>query len=102
MNLIPLPAFPDNDLWVLHDGRRARVVDPADAQPVLACLQRDGLQLEAILVTHHRPDHTGELIHLFLRTRIARVAQAARPRQRHPAPRCGGLRRSRAVKNEFK
>ncbi|MDP3760017.1 MAG: hypothetical protein Q8R01_05820 [Ramlibacter sp.] len=34
MKLIPLPAFQDNNLWVL---------------------QRDGLQQEAILVTHHRP-----------------------------------------------
>jgi len=59
MKLIPLPAFQDNYLWVLHDGRRAIVVDPGDAQPVLACLQRDRLQLEAILVTHHHPDHIG-------------------------------------------
>jgi len=59
MKLIPLPAFQDNYLWVLHDGHRALVVDPGDAQPVLAFLQRDGLQLEAILVTHHHPDHIG-------------------------------------------
>ena len=59
MKLIPLPAFQDNYLWVLHDGHRALVVDPGDAQPVLQFLQRDGLQLEAILVTHHHPDHIG-------------------------------------------
>jgi len=59
MKLIPLPAFQDNYLWVLHDGHRALVVDPGDAQPVLRFLQRDGLQLEAILVTHHHPDHIG-------------------------------------------
>jgi hydroxyacylglutathione hydrolase len=59
MNLIPLPAFQDNYLWLLHNGRSALVVDPGDAQPVLQHLQRDGLQLEAILVTHHHPDHIG-------------------------------------------
>jgi len=59
MKLIPLPAFQDNYLWLLHDGRRAIVVDPGDAQPVLASLQRDRLQLDAILVTHHHPDHVG-------------------------------------------
>ena len=61
MRLIPLPAFQDNYLWFLHDGRRALVVDPGDAQPVQAALQREGLELEAILVTHHHPDHIGGL-----------------------------------------
>jgi hydroxyacylglutathione hydrolase len=59
MKLIPLPAFQDNYLWVLHDGQRALVVDPGDAQPVLAYLQGEGLQLDTILVTHHHPDHIG-------------------------------------------
>src|SRR3954470_20905736 len=59
MTLIPLPAFQDNYLWVLHDGRRALVVDPGDAQPVLAFLAQAGLQLDAILVTHHHADHVG-------------------------------------------
>lgn len=59
MTLLPLPAFQDNYLWVLHDGHRALVVDPGDAQPVLAWLQQSGIRLEAILVTHHHADHTG-------------------------------------------
>src|SRR6478736_5184486 len=59
MKLIPLPAFQDNYLWLLHDGERALVVDPGDAQPVRTFLERAGLQLEAILVTHHHPDHIG-------------------------------------------
>lgn len=60
MKLIPLPAFQDNCLWFLHDGRRALAGDPGDAQPVAAALQREGLQQEAILVTHHHPDHPGD------------------------------------------
>nr|WP_295769041.1 hydroxyacylglutathione hydrolase [Rhodoferax sp.] len=59
MKLIPLPAFDDNYIWMLHDGHRALVVDPGDAQPVLAALQSEGVQLQGILVTHHHPDHTG-------------------------------------------
>ena len=59
MRLIPLPAFQDNYLWLLHDGQRALVVDPGDAAPVQAALAREGLRLDAILVTHHHPDHVG-------------------------------------------
>ena len=68
MNLIPLPAFQDNYLWLLHDGQRALVVDPGDAQPVRAYLERAGLQLDAILVTHHHPDHIGGVAELHAAT----------------------------------
>jgi len=61
MNLIALPAFSDNYIWMLHDGREALVVDPGDALPVRAALQAEGLDLAAILVTHHHPDHVGGL-----------------------------------------
>ncbi len=57
--MIPLPAFSDNYVWLLHDGRQALVVDPGDAQPIFDALQREGLQLAAILVTHHHADHVG-------------------------------------------
>lgn len=59
MNLIPLPAFSDNYLWLWHDGQRAVVVDPGDAGPVQAALSQYRLKLVAILVTHHHADHTG-------------------------------------------
>lgn len=44
---------------MLHDGQQALVVDPGDARPVVDALQRNGLQLQTILVTHHHGDHTG-------------------------------------------
>jgi hydroxyacylglutathione hydrolase len=59
MKLIPLPAFSDNYIWMLHDGQGALVVDPGDAAPVFQALQREGVQLRGILVTHHHADHTG-------------------------------------------
>ncbi|WP_092936788.1 hydroxyacylglutathione hydrolase [Paracidovorax wautersii] len=59
MNLLPLPAFADNYIWMLHDAQDAVVVDPGDAAPVIEALRRTGLRLQTILVTHHHADHTG-------------------------------------------
>jgi len=83
MKIIALPAFADNYIWLLHDGGRALVVDPGDAQPVLQALQRDGLHLAAILVTHHHPDHTGGVQTLREATGAAVYGPA---RERIPAP----------------
>ena len=59
MNLIALPAFTDNYIWLLHDGTDAVVVDPGTAAPVCDALDRLKLRLSAILVTHHHDDHVG-------------------------------------------
>ncbi len=59
MNLLALPAFADNYIWMVHDDARAFVVDPGDAAPVAEALKRHRLQLAGILVTHHHPDHVG-------------------------------------------
>ncbi len=44
---------------MLHNGRQAVVVDPGDSAPVVQALQQLGVQLQAILVTHHHADHVG-------------------------------------------
>lgn len=61
MELLALPAFADNYVWMLHDGREALVVDPGEAAPVLQALRARGLELTGILVTHHHGDHVGGL-----------------------------------------
>jgi hydroxyacylglutathione hydrolase len=67
MKLVALPAFTDNYIWMLHDGHEALVVDPGDAAPVVDALDRLGLALTGILVTHHHGDHVGGLAELLPR-----------------------------------
>jgi hydroxyacylglutathione hydrolase len=63
LTIRPIPAFDDNYIWLLTEppGRTAVVVDPGDADPVLATLSEAGLKLSAVLVTHHHGDHIGGL-----------------------------------------
>ena len=63
----PIPAFKDNYLWLLHDGRNAAIVDPGEAAPVLRALADRGLTLTDILVTHHHADHVGGVTELVQR-----------------------------------
>jgi len=61
MRIHPVPAFKDNYIWMLEDGRNAVAVDPGDAAPVEEFLRRTGLKLAAVLATHHHADHVGGL-----------------------------------------
>lgn len=59
LEIEPIPAFRDNYIWLVHDGKQAAVVDPGDAEPVQRILAERGIELCAVLVTHHHPDHVG-------------------------------------------
>ncbi|MDF7783010.1 MBL fold metallo-hydrolase, partial [Klebsiella pneumoniae] len=60
MNLISIPAFQDNYIWVLSENNgRCIIVDPGEAAPVLAAIEENQWQPEAILLTHHHQDHVG-------------------------------------------
>lgn len=70
LQIWPIEAFSDNYIWILErDGSpRVTVVDPGDAAPVVAALDERGLEIGAILLTHHHGDHVGgvaELIRQF-------------------------------------
>lgn len=67
MQIDALPAFTDNYLWLIHDGRNAAIVDPGDAAVVEAALAARDLNLGAILITHHHADHIGGIAALKAR-----------------------------------
>lgn len=57
--IVPIPAFEDNYIWLIRNDMASAVVDPGEAEPVVDYLNRHGLNLYAILITHHHGDHTG-------------------------------------------
>jgi hydroxyacylglutathione hydrolase len=61
MAIHAVPAFADNYIWMLSEGRNAVAVDPGDAAPVEEFLARHGFILTAVLATHHHADHVGGL-----------------------------------------
>lgn len=68
--VVPVKAFSDNYIWTIRDGKRAAVVDPGDARPVLDYLEREKLELVAILNTHHHADHVGGNAGLLARWKV--------------------------------
>jgi hydroxyacylglutathione hydrolase len=61
MKIVAVPAFTDNYIWVIHDEESGEtaVVDPGDAAPVLAEVERRGWTITQVWNTHHHWDHTG-------------------------------------------
>lgn len=77
--VLPIRAFEDNYIWLLHNGQHAVAVDPGEASPVLAALEQHGLQLGAILVTHRHGDHVEGIPELLARFPIPVVGPSHEP-----------------------
>jgi hydroxyacylglutathione hydrolase len=68
LNIRAIPAFSDNYIWLLTTtGKSCAVVDPGDEDPVLEVLEKEGLDLRYILLTHHHQDHIGGVAALLER-----------------------------------
>jgi len=82
--IIPIPAFADNYIWLLRHDAKAAVVDPGDAAPVIEHLEREGIELCAIVNTHH-PRRTTSAANRGLLARWPVPVFRARARNRFPA-----------------
>jgi hydroxyacylglutathione hydrolase len=87
MQVVIVPCLKDNYAYVLlaPGSKRAVVVDPGEAEPVARALQERGLELGAILATHHHPDHVGGNTELVRRFPSSPVFGHASDRGRIPA-----------------
>lgn len=92
LSIHPIAAFSDNYIWVLRDppASRVAVVDPGDAEPVLAYLKAAKLDLTAILITHHHQDHIGGVAELLEAYPAAQVLAPHEPRIPQGTQRVGG------------
>jgi len=59
-----IPALQDNYIWLIQRENHAVAVDPGEAAPVLDFLQKNSLELDAILCTHRHNDHIGGIAEL--------------------------------------
>jgi len=61
MRIIPVPVRSDNYAYLLIDDAtsKAAAIDPYDVGKVEAAAKTAGVQLEAIITTHHHDDHSG-------------------------------------------
>lgn len=67
IRISPIPALETNYFWLIQPDqhqRTAYIVDPGDARPVKERLVQEGLELAAILVTHHHRDHISGIAEL--------------------------------------
>ena len=55
----PIEAFNDNYIWLITTNTGSIVFDPGESSNLLSYLDKNILDLKAILITHHHFDHTG-------------------------------------------
>ena len=80
----PVAVLNDNIVWIWVHGDQAIVIDPAVAEPVVDWLEMRGLQLVAVLQTHHHSDHIGGTPGLLQRWPSAEVVASADDQERIP------------------
>lgn len=61
LEIVAVPAFSDNYIWLVHDAASGEtaVVDPGDGEAALAAAEQRGWTIGQVWNTHWHPDHIG-------------------------------------------
>ena len=61
LKISPINAFSDNYIWLIQTNEGNTLVDPGDSKPIISTIDKLGITIADILITHHHFDHIGGL-----------------------------------------
>ena len=61
LKISPINAFNDNYIWLIQTNEGNTLVDPGDSKPIISTIDKLGITIDDILITHHHFDHIGGL-----------------------------------------
>ena len=61
LKISPINAFSDNYIWLIQTNEGNTLVDPGDSKPIISTIDKLGITIDDILITHHQFDHIGGL-----------------------------------------
>ena len=61
LKISPINAFSDNYIWLIQTNEGNTLVDPGDSEPIISTIDKLGITIDDILITHHHFDHIGGL-----------------------------------------
>ena len=57
----PIKAYDDNYIWLTSTNEGSIIVDPGESKKIIEGIDKNKIDLKAILITHHHFDHTNGL-----------------------------------------